>query len=48
MAAYRASDCAKNLSRRSSLKSVGTSDLIGVHRIVLILIVDRESYNGRD
>ena len=34
MTACGASDRAKNLSRRSSLKSVGTCGLIGVHRIV--------------
>ena len=48
MATCGASDRANNLSRRSSLKSVGTRGLMGVHRIVLISILDRESYNGRD
>ena len=28
--------------------TIGTRGLIGVHRIILISTVDRESYNGRD
>ena len=36
------------IARRSSLKLMRIRDEIRVHRIVLISIVDRESYNGRD
>ena len=41
-------DRACDLSRRSSLKSMGTRGLIGLHRMRLISTVDRKSYNGRD
>ena len=48
MAACGKSDHACDLSRRSSLKSMGARGLIGVHQMRLISTVDRESYNGQD
>ena len=48
MIACGTSDRACDLSRRSSLKLMGTRGLIGVHRMRLVSTVDRKSYNGRD
>ena len=48
MAACGTFDLACDLSRQSSLESMGTRGLIGVHRMRLISTIDRESYNGRD